>query len=436
MGFNIKFVVGPVSKDLICPLCRGVLVDPMMMHPCQHTVCSSCLKAFRPVPQLLQSCPLCRSPLFDEPSLAPGNLIGRLLKLVVKCHRECGHQCELSALPGHVLNECNFGTVECLNKVRGCHKVMTRKKLNAHVAECEFRLVTCEGCNAEMVYSRLPLHQKRRRCIEGKLMTQRARSAATALKQVREHQEQVRKEAIILEGQLTRLRSSKLEARGRLRSAPPRISLLVSETPSSKSRPKSSRSSISTISMSSSSTSNKSVMPDCPKVTVFMTDTTSYDVVPLDLKNAASTTSSSSSLSSPRQPSSEHEQETNEPMDVSSEDIGDCRESLSSLGVVRIRGNRSEKSELCKRCGKHFNPSKNNDRSCRWHRGIMNCDLTLTTPSFSLFPYSYVESGGLIWDVYDMWTAQLQERLRNRISSRCFFVEFMDHLQSGFTYTY
>ncbi|XP_011664225.2 E3 ubiquitin-protein ligase PDZRN3 [Strongylocentrotus purpuratus] len=377
MGFNIKFVVGPVSRDLICPLCRGVLVDPMMMHPCQHTVCSSCLKALRPVPKLLKSCPFCRSPLFDEPSLAPGNLIGRLLKLIVKCHRECGHRCELSALPDHVLNECKFGTVDCLNKVRGCHKEMTRKKLDAHVAECDFRLVTCEGCNAEMVYSRLPMHQKRRRCVEGKLMTQRARSAATALKQVREHQEQVRKEAITLEGQLTRLRSSKLEARSRLRSAPPRISLL-SEAPSSKSRPNSSRSSISTISLSSSSTSNKSPRSRSPKVNVFITDTTSFDVIPLDLKNTTSTTSSSSSLSSLRQASSEHEHDLNEPMDAASESIGDHREPISSLSVVRHQSNRSEKTELCKRCEKSFNPAKNNDRACRWHRGqIVNLFVSI-----------------------------------------------------------
>ncbi|XP_072168459.1 uncharacterized protein [Diadema setosum] len=355
MGFNVKFVSGPVSRDLICPLCRGVFVDPVVLHPCEHVVCTACLKACTSRVQLLQSCPHCRNPLFEKPTLAPHHFIARLLKLIVKCHRECGHKCELSALPEHVLNECILGVVSCPNKVRGCHKELKRKMLDAHVKECDFRLVTCEGCGAEMVYSRLALHQKRRRCVEGKLLGQRVRSAAAAMRQVREHQELLRKEVITLEGQLMRLRSSKLEARGRLKSAPPRLPGGSTSSSTSTSRPESSRS---TVSIASQMSTKKNRGP--PKApTIFLTDaTSSFDVLPFNA------TSTSSSRSSPRQASSDHEEDEDSmavAMIVDGETSSDERSSSY--------GNQGESMLTCKRCRKTFHPDTNHDRACRWHRG-------------------------------------------------------------------
>ena len=235
----------------------------------------------------------------------------------------------------------------------GCRKELTRKVLHAHAAECNYRLVQCEGCEAEMVYARLAMHQKRRRCVEGKLLSQRVRSASTAMKQVREHMEHLKKEAVTLDGEITRLKSIKLEERGRLKSAPPRMSMSSSR----KSRPWSSKSAISTTSSSSKSTS-RSLLKMTP---VFMTDTMSFDVTP---PNAMS--NSSSSRSSPRPESSGQEEDVESMVVVA---VGG-KASQSRSETRGWRDNRAEPTILCKRCGKTFQPSNNHDKACRWHRGV------------------------------------------------------------------
>ncbi|KOB74352.1 Early girl [Operophtera brumata] len=43
MGFDIKRFQGDVDEELICPICSGVLEDPLQAPACEHAFCRACI---------------------------------------------------------------------------------------------------------------------------------------------------------------------------------------------------------------------------------------------------------------------------------------------------------------------------------------------------------------------------------------------------------
>ncbi|XP_061767990.1 zinc-binding protein A33-like [Nerophis ophidion] len=54
------------EADLSCTICQDIFTDPVVLK-CSHSFCSPCLKQHWALQTELRSCPLCRSPSWDDP---------------------------------------------------------------------------------------------------------------------------------------------------------------------------------------------------------------------------------------------------------------------------------------------------------------------------------------------------------------------------------
>ncbi|XP_068180822.1 RING finger protein 151 [Antennarius striatus] len=144
MGYDLERFVGYVNEGLLCCVCRDVLERPLQA-PCEHAYCSSCISSW-----LLnhQTCPEDRLPL-DEGSLKPlfrymRNDLNRLQIRCVNAGRGCETICSLESLHAHE-DGCEFAITPCFNT--GCPVQVERRRLEAHLSECNFRSRECpNGC--------------------------------------------------------------------------------------------------------------------------------------------------------------------------------------------------------------------------------------------------------------------------------------------------
>jgi hypothetical protein len=107
--------VDPPDPELICGICKGVLVDPVMA-PCEHTFCDKCA-ATAP-----KACAICGEKISTDKEYRPA--------------------------PRIVRNMLNNLRVRCLFACHGCGWVSRTEELAPHIAKCDFRPVMCpfEGC--------------------------------------------------------------------------------------------------------------------------------------------------------------------------------------------------------------------------------------------------------------------------------------------------
>ena len=42
MGLDVTRVHGEVDEELLCPICSGVLTDPVTLPECEHSYCNLC----------------------------------------------------------------------------------------------------------------------------------------------------------------------------------------------------------------------------------------------------------------------------------------------------------------------------------------------------------------------------------------------------------
>jgi uncharacterized protein YkuJ len=122
MGFDVnRFKVEP-SLEMVCSICRGVLLDPVQRPDCEHYFCRNCITLWI---ELQPVCAVDRQPL----TLSDLTSIPRPFK----------------SLLGNLQIGCNF-------KHFGCELYVTLDHLAAHVKECHFNPLAinpCEvGCGA------------------------------------------------------------------------------------------------------------------------------------------------------------------------------------------------------------------------------------------------------------------------------------------------
>lgn len=117
MGYDInRFDRDSIPEDYICPICRDVLAEPLMVDNCEHIFCSDCI--FKWINRE-GSCPVDRNrtnaSLLRQPMRSFRNLLG---KLIIKCDFEgngCDRAMAIDDLLAHV-NQCKFNPdslVEC-----------------------------------------------------------------------------------------------------------------------------------------------------------------------------------------------------------------------------------------------------------------------------------------------------------------------------------
>uniref|UniRef100_A0A4W3GKN6 E3 ubiquitin-protein ligase NRDP1 n=1 Tax=Callorhinchus milii TaxID=7868 RepID=A0A4W3GKN6_CALMI len=132
MGYDVNRFQGEVDEDLICPICSGVLEEPVQAPHCEHAFCNACITQWF---SQQQTCPVDRS-------------------VVTLAH--------LRPVPRIMRNMLSKLQITCDNASFGCTAVVRLDQLVSHLNDCEHnpkRPVTCEqGCGLEMPKDELPNH--------------------------------------------------------------------------------------------------------------------------------------------------------------------------------------------------------------------------------------------------------------------------------------
>ena len=151
---GINFVE-PLSEELNCPICFGLLQDPFLSACCGNHFCEPCANK---VKQNNNKCPLCQ----DTPlnGIVNKGLKRKVNELKVYCsHKQtgCSWVGDLGKLEGHIAadktdGECQFITVKCPVSTQ-CGAKFLRKSLEDHVKNvCGYRQFTCKYCGYQSTY--------------------------------------------------------------------------------------------------------------------------------------------------------------------------------------------------------------------------------------------------------------------------------------------
>jgi len=120
MGYDLNRFQGEVDEELLCPICSGVLEEPVQAPVCEHAFCSMCILEWL---KHQASCPVDRQTITSS---------------------------QLKPVPRILKNLLARLTISCTNADFGCGALVKLDALNSHLAECEHnpkRPVHCElGC--------------------------------------------------------------------------------------------------------------------------------------------------------------------------------------------------------------------------------------------------------------------------------------------------
>lgn len=149
MGYDINRFQGDVDEELVCPICTGVLEEPLQAPQCEHAFCASCINEWL---TRQPTCPVDRNPITPN---------------------------QLKPVPRITRNLLSRLYIACDNASYGCTSVIRLDMLQSHLQECEHnpkKPVMCEqGCGLTIPKDELKDHNcvKELRCLvqlqQGKL---------------------------------------------------------------------------------------------------------------------------------------------------------------------------------------------------------------------------------------------------------------------------
>lgn len=132
MGFEVNRFQGEVDEELVCPICSGVLEDPLQAPICEHAFCRECIQEWI---SRQPTCPVDRQNITSA---------------------------QLRPVPRILRNLLSRLYITCDNASYGCTSVMKLDSLSSHLEECEHnpkRPVTCEqGCGLVIPKDELKEH--------------------------------------------------------------------------------------------------------------------------------------------------------------------------------------------------------------------------------------------------------------------------------------
>jgi len=151
------FVYQDLVKNFLCPLCHGVLYEPMI--PCSQDIksyCRNCIEKY--LKNNDNKCPGCNLVIDKVPQKF--DIIQESIKyLDAKCKNAkygCIWQGKYIDYDKHIL-ECPKEETHCV--FQGCDKVFMRESLDSHLKLCPFRVIMCEKCGINIIASELVKHK-------------------------------------------------------------------------------------------------------------------------------------------------------------------------------------------------------------------------------------------------------------------------------------
>ncbi|CAL8235874.1 unnamed protein product [Boreogadus saida] len=163
MGYDVVRFQGEVDEDLLCPICSGVLEEPVQAPHCEHAFCNACITQWFAQQQI---CPVDRT-------------------VVTLAH--------LRPVPRIMRNMLSKLQISCDNAGFGCVATLRLDQLQSHLKDCEHnpkRPVNCvEGCGLEMPKDEMSNHN----CIKHlrSVVQQQATKISDLEKNVAEHKHQL-----------------------------------------------------------------------------------------------------------------------------------------------------------------------------------------------------------------------------------------------------
>ncbi|KAK9499520.1 hypothetical protein O3M35_002543 [Rhynocoris fuscipes] len=137
MGFEINRFTGEVDDELLCPICSGVLEEPLQAPACEHAFCSACIHEWI---SRQPTCPVDRQSI-TQLRPVPRILRNLLARLSITCDNAmygCQAVLKLDALSSH-LSECEHNPKKPVPCEQGCGLIIPMDELKDHNCVRELR---------------------------------------------------------------------------------------------------------------------------------------------------------------------------------------------------------------------------------------------------------------------------------------------------------
>lgn len=140
MGYELTRFQGDVDEELVCPICAGVLEEPISAV-CEHAYCRACITEWL---SRQPTCPVDRNAITTTNLRPVPRILKNLLaRLSISCDNAiygCTQILKLDALSNH-LEECEHNPKKPLPCERGCGSIIPKDELKDHNCIRELRAV-------------------------------------------------------------------------------------------------------------------------------------------------------------------------------------------------------------------------------------------------------------------------------------------------------
>lgn len=141
MGYELTRFQGNVDEELICPICKCVLEEPLQAALCEHAFCRACINEWL---ARQPTCPVDRNAITTTNLRPVPRILKNLLsRLSISCDNApygCAQFFKLEVLTNH-LEDCEYNPKKPLPCERGCGSIIPKDEFKDHNCIRELRAV-------------------------------------------------------------------------------------------------------------------------------------------------------------------------------------------------------------------------------------------------------------------------------------------------------